>query len=90
MQSLQRSLTSSVEAYNKAIGSFETRVLVTARKFPGLGVIGGESAEIAELAPIEAAPRHLQALDPQLDDEDADDSTILALPESGANTGTSA
>jgi DNA recombination protein RmuC len=90
MQSLQRSLTSSVEAYNKAIGSFETRVLVSARKFPGLGVIGGESAEIAELAPIEAAPRHLQALDPQLDDEDADDSTILALPESGTNTGTSA
>ncbi len=34
------------------------RVLVTARKFPSLGVVGGERAEITELSPIEerAAP----------------------------------
>ena len=63
MQSLQRSLTSSVEAYNKAVGSLETRVLVSARRFPGLGVVGGESAEIAALPPIEATPRHLQAVE---------------------------
>ena len=63
MQTLQRSLTSSVEAYNKAVGSLESRVLVSARKFPGLGVVGGEAAEIAELSPIEAAPRHLQAVE---------------------------
>ena len=63
MQTLQRSLTSSVEAYNKAVGSLESRVLVSARKFPSLGVMSGEAAEIAELAPIEAAPRHLQAVE---------------------------
>ena len=70
MQSLQRSLTSSVEAYNKAVGSFESRVLVTARKFPGLGVVGLQSGEIDELAPIEKAPRHLQAYQPDLDDDE--------------------
>ncbi len=88
MQSLQRSLTSSVDAYNRAVGSLESRVLVSARKFPGLGVVGGESAEIAELSSIEVAPRHLQlALE---SDEDGDESTILTLPDGGANTGTPA
>ena len=76
MQSLQRSLTSSVDAYNKAIGSLESRVLVTARKFPALGVVGNESPQIAELSPIEAAPRHLQAVEllrrGRRDDESAD------------------
>ena len=62
MESLQRSLSSTVEAYNKAVGSFESRVLVTARKFPALGVVGMQSGEIDELAPIEKAPRHLQTL----------------------------
>jgi DNA recombination protein RmuC len=88
MQSLQRSLTSSVEAYNKAVGSFESRVLVTARKFPGLGVVGLQSGEIDELAPIEKAPRHLQTYQPDLYDDELGQSTIVALPEGGANTGT--
>jgi len=89
MQTLQRSLTSSVEAYNKAVGSFESRVLVSARRFPSLGVMSGEAAEIGELAPIEAAPRHLQAVE---DDEvtGQGEQIILALPESGASRGTGA
>ena len=70
MQTLQKSLTSSVDAYNRAVGSLESRVLVTARKFPSLGVVGSERADITELSPIEAAPRHLQAVEPD-DDESA-------------------
>jgi DNA recombination protein RmuC len=87
MQSLQKSLASSVEAYNKAVGSLESRVLVTARKLPGLGVIDGTSAQIQELTPIEAAPRRLQAVELVDDEDDLDTSTILSLPEGNANTG---
>ncbi len=89
MQSLQRSLGASVDAYNKAVGSLETRVLVSARKFPSLGVVGSESPEIAELSPIETAPRHLQAVE-LLDEGEDTSSTIVALPDGGASSGTSA
>jgi DNA recombination protein RmuC len=90
MQTLQRSLTSSVEAYNKAVGSLETRVLVSARKFPDLGVVGDEGPGIGELTAIDAAPRHLQAVE-LVGDEDEIEPTLLALPtdDGGAGTGTS-
>ncbi len=91
MQTLQRSLTSSVDAYNKAVGSFESRVLVSARRFPGLGVVGAESPDITELSPIDTAPRHLQAVESE-DDEGGEfrGQNILSLPEGGANRGTPA
>jgi DNA recombination protein RmuC len=63
MQRLQRSLTASVSAYNDAVGSLESRVLVSARRFPALGVVGTETEEIADLPPVEASPRLLQALE---------------------------
>ena len=44
LQRLQRSLTASVSAYNDAVGSLESRVLVSARRFPSLG--GGGSRRI--------------------------------------------
>jgi DNA recombination protein RmuC len=86
MQTLQRSLTASVTAYNRAVGSLESRVLVSARQFPGLGVVGIETEAIAELTPIEAAPRLLQAVElltegPTGEIEDAD--PPAALPEGG-------
>jgi DNA recombination protein RmuC len=53
---LGRSLGSAVENYNNAIGSFETRVLTTARKFEELKATP-EAATIAHLDPIDSAPR---------------------------------
>jgi DNA recombination protein RmuC len=91
LQSLQRSLTATVEAYNKTVGSFESRVLVSARKFSGLGVVGAQSGgDLLELSPIEKAPRRLQAYQPGLDEDEGAQPTIVALPEGEANTGTPA
>jgi DNA recombination protein RmuC len=50
-------LESAVDNYNKAIGSLESRVLVTARKFKELGASGGD--EIPSVEPIERSPRLL-------------------------------
>jgi DNA recombination protein RmuC len=81
MQTLQRSLTASVTAYNKAIGSFESRVLVSARQFPELGVVGSEVESIAELTPIDAAPRLLQAVDLMADDDDHEFDGVIGQAE---------
>jgi DNA recombination protein RmuC len=49
------------DVYNKAVGSYETRVLVTARKFKELGVEGSDK-EIKNTSPVEVAPREVQAV----------------------------
>ncbi len=51
-----KNLTEAVAAYNKATGSLESRVLVTARKFRDLQAVTGDK-EIRDLAPVEAAAR---------------------------------
>jgi len=52
-----KGLDSAVENYNKAVGSLESRVMVSARKFAELGA--PVAAEIAELNPIETTTRNL-------------------------------
>ena len=53
-------LGKAVESYNKAVGSLESRVLVSARKFSDLETTGTEQ-EIDPALPVETAPRELQA-----------------------------
>jgi DNA recombination protein RmuC len=57
MDNLRRGLDRAVDAYNKAAGSMESRVMVTARKFPELGAAITE--EIPELDQIETTTRTL-------------------------------
>lgn len=55
-----KNLGEAVGAYNKAVGSLESRVLVSARKFRELQA-APEGKEIRDLAPIEVQVRNLQA-----------------------------
>lgn len=52
-----KGLSHAVQAYNRAVGSLESRVLVSARRF---GELGSEK-EIEALGPVEEVPRALQA-----------------------------
>jgi len=55
---LGASLGSAVTAYNRAVGSLESRVMVSARKLAELGVSGDVLEEAAQL---EVTPRQLQS-----------------------------
>ncbi len=55
--SVGENLDRAVESYNKAVGSLESRVLVSARKFAELGAAVAE--DIPELAPVETTSRAL-------------------------------
>ncbi len=48
---LGRALEGAASAYNQAVGSLETRVLVSARRFADLGVVEGELAAPAPVDP---------------------------------------
>src|SRR5271165_2000107 len=57
ISSVGNGLDRAVESYNKAVGSLESRVLVSARKFAELGASVAE--DIPELEPIETTARAL-------------------------------
>ena len=75
MNRMGRQLASSVETYNKAVGSLERSVLPGARKFVELGV--HEKKEIEKLESLEPVPRTM--IESGSDDED-DDSDIAIKP----------
>ncbi|HEU0257095.1 MAG TPA: DNA recombination protein RmuC [Microbacteriaceae bacterium] len=71
---LRKSLQSTVEHYNKFANSLESRVLVTARRFPGID----ETKLLPQAAVIEESPRMLTA--PELDPGSAAERERPALP----------
>jgi len=70
-------LDRAVESYNKAVGSLESRVLVSARKFSELGASVAE--DIPELEPIETTARALSF--------EWDDDEVHELPEKEKKAG---
>lgn len=64
---IKKGLDRSVDAYNKAVGTLESRVLVSARKFKELGASTG--ADIETLDVVEKSTRSIQSHD------------VLLLPE---------
>ncbi len=61
LENVGKGLDRAVESYNRAVGSVESRVMVTARKFAELGP--AVTDEIAELQPIEKTTRTLELFD---------------------------
>ena len=61
LETLRMRLDGTVKAFNDAVGSYETRVLVTARKFKDLGATGG--TDIEPLQTVDTAPRVLHTAD---------------------------
>jgi DNA recombination protein RmuC len=59
-EDMRKGLDRAVHAYNKAVGSFEGRVLITARKFKDFGATVQE--EIPILEPLEVQTRTLSAV----------------------------
>lgn len=77
LQKMRRGLDTTVDTFNKAVGSLESRVLVSARKFKTLGA--GTGDELDTIEPIDRVPRSVQPL--------ADDPEALSTDHQGPAKG---
>jgi DNA recombination protein RmuC len=73
MESMGRSLSRAVEAYNRTVGSLETRVLVSARKLNDLGLV---EADLDKPQTLEDLPRSLTS--PELLGEEESSSPLIS------------
>ncbi|MFN8643138.1 MAG: DNA recombination protein RmuC, partial [Candidatus Binatia bacterium] len=73
-EGVRKGLDAAIQAYNRAAGSLESRLLVSARRFKDLGA--GSEQEVRALEMIDRAPRQL-TLSGEPDDAEED----LATPE---------
>jgi DNA recombination protein RmuC len=78
-----RSLKAAVDSFNRAVGSLESRVLVTARQFEDVGVA---TELLRPVTPVDEAPRPLTAA--ELLDSVTPERAELPLPASGDGAGT--
>jgi len=62
VETVGTNLKRTVEGYNRAVGSLESRVLVGARRFQDLGVAPADK-EMPPLEPVDNFPRSLQAVE---------------------------
>ena len=60
LDDMRKGLDRAVVSYNKSVGSLESRIMVSARKFSELGV--SSSKNIVELQPIDTNPRKLSSI----------------------------
>jgi DNA recombination protein RmuC len=67
LDTLRMRIDSTVKAFNETVGSYENRVLVSARKFKELGATSGD--EIAPMHTVDSVPRVLHS------------ANLLALPD---------
>jgi DNA recombination protein RmuC len=59
VEDVRKNLERAVDAFNRSVGSLETRVLPAARRFKELGASAGD--DIAPVSPVQTVPRALQA-----------------------------
>ena len=72
------SLKQAIERYNRSVGSWDTRVAASARRFPELNV--PVTREIPEVAPVDSVPVSIQKLT-------ADESPESELTDNGSDMG---